>query len=689
MIIELIHKFYGHRFPEVGFYQQTASRDHVRWCLTCAAISVAPLFFYVSTWTVLITFLTMAWRWRLNERVESLPGSFLKYLAALGMAIGVGFDYGTIFGRDAGTALMLGFFSVKILEIKTIRDYIVVVFVSYFLLFVALLFSQDILTSVYLLVVFSTITGALVRLHRHPLTARPWKEDIQLAGRLCPHSLPLALFLFIFFPRIDGTLAIHLGQGKLGFSDKMSTGSVTQALDNNDTAFRVEFPDGNIPKPADRYWRGTVLWQYLGGFSWRQGHTSHQALSNRIPSWQGVGPETRQIITMEANGLRWLFALDYPLTPPQGSRMLLGLGLETFRPVNVKRRYEITSNIQRVDHGATPQMLSTALYVPNYAITPKVRSLAEEFKRKGETPEKIVQHALSYFNSQGFRYSLSPGNYQENGLEEFLFNRKVGFCEHYSSSFATLMRLAGVPSRIVMGYQGGDLNSYGDFIVVRQSSAHAWTEVYLGKGIGWKRIDPVAFLAPSRVRNGVDQFQRDQAEGIQISVSGTRFEAFRGDWKPLWLTTSLHEMRMVWDLTNQKWDELIAYDSMRQQIFLESMGVTSNKFSLMIFCGLAIGASAWLLAWWFHQSGKNIDPLRALYDDVCITLAKHHIKPDPGEAPGNFLQRAANTLPPQKEIEAFRTSFIKLRYGCVTQAEVKASMSIIQEQARAVKTSLK
>ena len=299
--------------------------------------------------------------------------------------------------------------------------------------------------------------------------------------------------------------------------------------------------------------------------------------------------------------------------------------------------------------------LQQALRLPS-GYNPRARQLAQQWRTNSRTPGEVVDHALRYFNRQQFFYTLQPPLLGSDSVDDFLFNSRRGFCEHYASSFVFLMRAAGVPARVVTGYMGGELNPVGGYLIVRQSDAHAWAEVWLGNA-GWQRVDPTAAVAPARV-------QQDLASALPISDSLPL--AIRGQ------PQLLRALRLGWDAAQNRWNQqFLGYDSLRQNSLLKNLGIdelASLRMASLLGGGLLLAllpSLAWL--WWRHRQPKP-DPVNASYQYFCQKLARQGLPRHPAETPSDFARRAMAYWPQQQaEIAAITQLYLQLRYHPLPQ----------------------
>src|SRR4029077_5802534 len=380
-------------------------------------------------------------------------------------------------GVEPAVSLLVMLMSLKILEAQTAREFQVMVLIGWVLCLCGFFLSQDFAIALCLLTAFALLLVALIQFYRGSSPGAFW-PPLGTACKLLVQAAPPVVLLFLFFPRINTGFRLELRDPRsasTGFSDRISPGSVAALATSSDIAFRAEFPDSKTPPAGPMYWRGAVMW-HCDGMEWRARYAP--ASTSRSSSQLPTGSTVRQRILLAPHGARWMFALDRPFESPRGAILARGDYLWSTQPIRKRLRYEVVSSPKVAAKELTPNERREALELPS-SISPAVRQLAQSWTAQNSTPRAIINSALQFFRTQGFRYSLSPGEYRKNDLEQFLFHRRVGFCEHYAASFATLMRLAGIPARVVVGYLGGEYNDLGHFIRVRQADTHAWCELWL------------------------------------------------------------------------------------------------------------------------------------------------------------------------------------------------------------------
>jgi transglutaminase-like putative cysteine protease len=353
-----------------------------------------------------------------------------------------------------------------------------------------------------------------------------------------------------------------------------------------------------------------------------------------------------------------MFALDRPFEIPRGAMLARGDYLWSLQPIRKARRYEVVSSSESAGKELSATERRVALELPS-SISPAVRELAQSWTAQNSNPRAIVNSALRFFRMEGFSYSLSPGELGKNDLEQFLFHRRVGFCGHYAASFATLMRLAGVPARVVVGYLGGEYNDLGHFFLVRQADAHAWCEVWL-PGNGWTRVDPTAAVAPGRASLDLTSF-------LEGHVASGQREARQSAFLTRLARSALFtDIRLAWQTLNYQWDTLLAFDADVQEVFFDSIGL-AKRGPFVLIIEILIAAVALLViyfSWMQLRSRSPADRVKALYERFCRKAARLGVQRNPWEGPSDFSSRAALLLPGKSErIRQISNTYIALRYA--------------------------
>jgi len=630
-------------------------RRPLLWLAAALLFVLPPMFDGLAAWvpTLLLSAIaTKFWMEPRGYRLRFLP---LKLALVVAAVVAILISYGAIKGIEPGVSLIIVLMSLKIFEAHTVREFHFMVMLGWVLCLCGFFLAQDLAIAVCIMIAFTLLTTALVQFYRGLAAGRIW-PPLRGALTLLAQAVPLIVLLFLLFPRVTTGFRLLLTPNNIsasGFSDRLSPGSVESLAASRAVAFRAEFPDDDFPPARALYWRGLVLTQG-DGMEWRSRETS----PSTSHSSQGVrgGNTVRQWITIEPHGAHWMFALDRPVTAFPGAILTPGNYLWSWQPIMKPRRYEVKSSLEMARQDLQPRERERVLEVPA-SISPRVRELAQSWLAADPDPRAIVRRALDFFQTQRFRYSLSPGEYKRNDLEEFLFRRRIGFCEHYAASFATLMRLAGVPARVVVGYLGGEFNEMGHFYLVRQSDTHAWCEVWLPV-TGWTRVDPTNVVAPERVNLGFESFLERSASAGEMSSGFTRTFARQ----PFFA-----KIRVTWQTLNYAWDSrVLGFDAEAQQALTNEIGLPDLRPVSLLFLSAIIAAGfVVILATWMQMLARaHPDPVQSLYARFCAKAARLGAHRDPTEGPVDFARRAGRFLPQESErIATISDCYVGLRYG--------------------------
>ncbi len=626
------------------------------WLLAAILLVIIPHLLRLPIWISVSCLAVLGWRVMTEFHHWPLPSSLIKMAITLSLVAATYLQFFTFNGLLPGSALLTIMLCLKLLEMRCIRDAMVMVFLGYFLVTASFLFDQSILSGLYLFAVVFALTTTLMILN-HPLASTTnQRQYLSLTSNLLLQAIPLMLILFILFPRISGplwTLPSNQTSAKTGLSDSLRLGEITHLAESQEVAFRVKF--NGDPPPADQlYWRGPVLW-HTDGRNW-QDLSSQSALHKFPPKQQPYfsGNAIDYTITLQPHKQSWVFALDLPTNLPNKISQRFDYQLIVDDQVDQVMRYSVSSYPQYKTGEPWPLALSAALQIPPER-NPKTHALAQQWVQHGLTPNQITDQALELFRQQPFYYSRTPPALTSNDpVDEFLFTTRRGFCEHYAASFVTLMRAASVPARIVTGYQGGEFNPMGNYLIVRQSNAHAWAEVWLPSQ-GWVRIDPTAVIPTERIETHIDtqRFQTTIADALTAQQSD-------------WFSHKIYWLRSSWDAANNQWNQwVLGYDSNKQRQFLHKLNfvdLSTKQLLFMLLLSVAIiitGVMSYLL----YHSTRNKDPIVTGYQRFCKKLAKVGIKYQPSQGPHTFCALACKKLPHlNQQITTITQCYIALRY---------------------------
>lgn len=615
------------------------------WLLTTGLAAFLPLVARAPLWLVAIAGGAFVWRAALAWWRRPLPTRWLMVFVSLAGAAGVLLEYRTLFGQKAGVALLLVLLALKQLEAHAARDGLAIVLLAYFLTLAQFLENQSLTIALTMIGTTVVATAALASLA--DAQARP-VSLLRLAGTMLAQALPFMLILFVLFPRISGPLwglPADAQSSLTGLSDSMSPGAINNLIQSDAIAFRVKF-DGPAPQQRELYWRGPVL-SRLDGRTWQPGHKSfgmrvfYQPDSDKQPQ--------RYTVTLEPHNKPWLFALEFPSALPPDAIATSDFQLLARKPVRERMRYEIASQPEVSFFLESFSRHADNLALPD-KLNPRTLKLGARWAAEGSTDRQRLQLALDFMRSQQLIYTLQPPLMSEHVADEFLFDYKRGFCEHFSSAFVVLMRAAGVPARIVTGYQGGERNPVDNTWVIRQSDAHAWAEVWL-EHHGWLRVDPTAASAPTRIEQNLAAAVPEGEPLPFLARAGL-------DW--------LRDIRYRWWAANNLWNQwILGYNAQQQREFLEKLGMQApdwRKMSIML--GVLCGGALLALAGWMLWRRPVLDPAQRQWQRATRRLARRGLARHSWEGPQDYAQRVAATLPGQADqIAAIARLYARLRYG--------------------------
>ncbi len=617
------------------------------WTLASLGLALLPHLLYLPAW-VSGTFLACAaWRLLIERRRGTLPAAWFRALLALGCFLGVLATYETISGVGPGSALLAVMASLKLLETRQRRDQFVLLFIAIFLVMSSLLREQHLWSLPYLLAALVFIMTAWLRTSGD--SAERIRTSFKVSGRMVAYAAPLALAMWFFFPRIATpfwAVPVDTSSGTTGLSDSMSPGDITSLSQSDEVAFRVRF-SGSVPEHRARYWRAMVLHRF-NGRTWTGRET--QIGFRPAEAVDYGGQPVRYQVTMEPTRQHWVPALEMPASwTLTDTHMQPTLALARIMPIDQRVSFEAVSYTR---HRAEPQLRPFFrrwyLDLPQ-GTNPRTHSFGQALRAEVRSNDRYVDRVLAMFNADEFFYTTEPPALGSDPVDRFLFDTRRGFCEHYASAFTVLMRAAGIPARVVLGYQGGEPNPMGDYMIVRQSDAHAWSEVWLD-GRGWVRVDPTAAVAPER---------------IELGRAESRFGRRAGGWAFDLPTRILHQVRLSWDAVNAAWNEwVLGYGPDKQRDAMQWLGMENPEWRdmFLVLIGMVIALTLTI-------SGVMMWRYRPPPPDRALQLYRRFVRatglePGLGESPAAFAKRAhGNSTLPAQTIENVTVLYQAARYG--------------------------
>jgi transglutaminase-like putative cysteine protease len=622
---------------------------NVMWLLAAMMFVVAPHLPRQPYWVGFFFVVVVAWRGWIAWAAMRFPTRSFMWALTIASSIGTFLTYGRLLGREPGVTLLIIMAALKLLEMREQRDVVLSIYLGFFLVMTNFLFSQTIPLGIYMLACVWIFVATLVGFNRIG-SAPSLRERLRPAAALLVQALPLMVAFFILFPRATGplwALPQDTRAGGTGLSESMSPGNISNLIKSDAVAFRVEFLTERPPF-STLYWRGPVLTDFDGGTFRMPSHPPQDALDysrhEKLVSYA---------VTLEPHQKTWLFPLDVPAALPPGAYALGDLQVRDRRPVIERRRYEMSSYVDfKYGKNASERTLRQALQFDE-SRNPKTIALGRQWAKEAKNVRELLAIAFQYYNRE-FSYTLDPPLLDtQSPYDDFLFQSKKGFCEHYAGSFTLLMRAAGIPARVVTGYQGGEVNPINNELIVRQADAHAWTEIWLADE-GWVRVDPTGAVSPLRVEGGVN---------AALGPIGVVSSIIAAD--PLGL---LMGIRNAWQVMNSNWDQwVVGYNMDKQRQFFTQLGFPSVDwrtlgFWLVIATFLVGGAVT--IGLLVRDRPRRTEASLAAWNRFCAKLAAAGVPRAPHEGPMDYLARVKSERPRSATLAAEITGrYVQARYG--------------------------
>ena len=623
------------------------STGQLLWLVFAVVVAGAPHLLHLHPWVPVIVLSIIAWRLLAATKRWQLPGLWLRIPLTLFGFMAVMFSYRQVTGLAAGSALLLVMVAMKLLETRGHRDRAVVIFICYFLLFTAFLREQAIWSTGYLLAGVFVTTAALYQTARIGSVV-PAPRAMAMAFRLVAQAVPLMIILFLLFPRIPGPFwSLPTGNSKAttGLSNEMTPGDITELAQSDAVAFRVRFA-GPAPEPAELYWRGPVMTHFTGR-TWRMTEFG----SKPEESWH-TEVNGRQIdyeLTLEPLGRRWLFALEMPVHwTARNASLTHAYQLIGTTPIEQRLSFRGRSAITGELPASGAERLTTFMKTLPEGSNPRALEFARSLRERSADDRDYLARIMQMFAEQEYFYTLTPPSLGEHTVDEFLFDTRRGFCGHYASAFTLLARAAGIPARIVTGYQGAEYNPIGGYWIVRQSDAHAWVEVRLGER--WIRFDPTAAVAPWRIERGYAETEG----GAVGTVAALRTSSFA------------NRLALSWDAINAGWNRWVLSFGPEAQTTMMSLAGIDNPSTEHLIVAMAVSVTGLLIAiglWQRRQYRPRRDALQTAYMKLCARLGSATRPRAPFEGPREYADAVRRMRPDlAEETGRLISTYIELRY---------------------------
>lgn len=643
--------------------QQPIQRTSLIWLLMAQAMIVLPHLLRTPWLLLPLWAFCLVCLWQFYQGRWHLPKTWLKTVFVVLSFAGVFAVERRIFSMDGMVLLLIMAFFLKLLELKQQRDLLIGIYLAYFVIATQMLFEQDIVSAVYLLASLVLVTTALVANHIASERLSLW-YPMKVASQLLVVSLPIMLIAFMVFPRLPPLWAMPTpsDKGRTGMSDTMQPGNVAELAESDELVFRSEFYS-ETPPLSSLYWRGLVL-EHYDGKTWREAKTT--AMEDISAAYQEQNAVRYHYqITQEPQHKRWVFALDGVLHYEGRVRLLDDYTLQAYRPIYQREQWQLTSAPSALKiKELTPFQRRLNTFLPEQQ-NPRMQTLAQQWWQASDNTEHYIDKILQHFHQEDFYYTLTPAVLGENAVDEFLFTTRRGFCEHYAHAFVSLVRTVGIPARVIVGYQGGDINPYQQHVTVRQLDAHAWAEVWL-EGQGWVRFDPTYAVAPERIERGSrESLSQEERYLAKSPLSAVKFASI--SW--------INQMQYRFDQMNYWWHStVLSYQGEQQQSLLKRWfgQQFAWKIALLLMTGLALTAFVVLVLLYWRYRPKSLAAQQRLYHHFVKKLAKQGLSKPASMGAEQFAQLAEQRFPSQAQaIQTITALYLALQYADLNASEQK------------------
>lgn len=668
------------------------SRNTLLWLIAAQGVAIAPLLLHLPLWLMVVWGIVLFWRFQEFRGHWQMPRTLTKIVLVVICVAGLFSSFGRLLGLEPMVSMLVCALLLKLLEMQRKRDALLVMYLTFFLVGVQFLFTQTLLASLYGTLSLWCGLCSLMSMNQIRGNQRPWRT-LRLSGRLLAHSVPLMVLLFVIMPRIGSLWAVPnvSKAAKTGVSDSMSPGDFSNLSRSGGVAFRVTF-DGEVPEQSQLYWRGLVFSDF-DGRRWTQADPHDYFRGGPMVNWQnterapwrslakGEGDSVGYRIILEPTQQTWLYSLQLP-SYYKGD---LGVGLtRDFRLISKKTlsqrsQYRVVSDLSnRVEFESLPDWrLKRELQLPD-GFNPQSRSIAQQWRDQSSSNSAYIERVLSHYR-ESFYYTLKPPALGRDTVDEFLWQTQQGFCEHFASSFVFMMRAAGIPARVVAGYQGGEFNELDDYLIVHQYDAHAWAEVWL-EDQGWVRVDPTAAVAPERVRQSLGRLLTSDVEGL---MSMGRYRHI-----PL-----LENLRMRWDSVNYNWHRAVMeFDNDAQAELLGNWMGEVSPLKMVLFVLVSGGAVVALMTlhlWWSTRpTAKTVSQQQYLRFERLLRR-KGWVR-STGETPRHFALRIQQRHQAVGQaVQDFTDLFERNEYGHepVSSAQWRQELVKVRQSLRSMSAS--
>lgn len=636
------------------------------WLLASVVAVILPHISRMPLWLTGTCLMCLLGRVLIYQGRMSLPGNRIKLAIVLSMVVLVVIQYGRdVFSTDATVGVLLVGITLKLLEMQQRRDVLTVLYLCYFTMVAEFIYSQSIPIALYMTLAALVVTSALMSLNQSREAQQPLRT-FKLSALIMAQSIPLMAAFFLLFPRISPLWSVPLqaNNGTTGLSDNMSPGDIGELARSAEVAFRVKF-SGEAPDYSELYWRAITLDEF-NGRRWRRGFFTERPQSlgvnpNEVTTWYTrIGYEGRPYeynVILEPTYQSWVYTLQMPQIVDDRMLMRRDFQVDATRRITQRYTYDVRSwlDFDADTSELNPATRRRARSVPLDS-NQRAYRFATDLRAGVDSDTAYIAAVLKHFSTEQFIYTLSPPVLGPNPVDEFLFDTRQGFCEHFASAFTFLMRAAGIPARVVTGYMGGEFNPYDGTLTVRQYDAHAWSEVWL-PGEGWLRIDPTAAVAPARVQRGSNSVLQQQEDFMDDEVfTLMRFRDSR----------LINDLRLQLEMIDYAWNRFVLNynQDMQFQLFNRLFGTVTKLKIVLAVVGFMLMVTLFVALTVFRKSSRaELQPAIRHYLHFCDYMASLGFARQRGESPLQYLERIRHQQPQwQRELEAITREFMALAY---------------------------
>lgn len=598
----------------------------------------------VSPWIIAAGIFCAWWRWMIFSGRRNFLSIWQKAILAIACSAAVVISEGVSQNLETWAALLIMAFALKLLEMKTQRDAYVVVFIAYFVIATEFIFNHSIGIVAYELCALILVTAATVGMNQFHTRVKPL-ESVKIASKILAQSIPLMIVLFVLFPRIGPIWAISSPnqQARSGLASEMTPGDIAKLARSDEIAFRAIFKS-KPPSNNELYWRGRVFADFKNG-KWSEADIPRKFnnvkkvdwVSNQKTEWfmpkidEANEKKISYSILLEPTYDVWLIGMDLAIPKTPSTGVMWDYKLVNRQPVQSLLRYEVDSYPNATLNTWLPEFLREQTTHIDVNDNPKTIAFAQNLYTESTNIENFVEKILKHIRDQPYHYTLEPPRLEKtNSIDQFWFETHQGFCAHYAGAMVYMLRAAGIPARMVGGYQGGEINPITGHIVVRQYLAHAWAEYWLPKK-GWQRVDPTAAVAPSRIHDSLNAALPENELDSLSAFTNARLNGLPGLQKMMFLFESLEHR---WNLF------IIGYDSDLQTDFLQKLlgKITTAKIALILLIGALLSVAFVALSLLWSNRNKQLHPVIKAFQQFVSRLSKRGIERRPEETPAQFIE---------------------------------------------------